>query len=143
MPQVIESDIDGRFFGWHGSTVFKLANGQVWEQDAPGRIRQFAYRPDLRITEIDDVHLMQIDGIGSVRVRKVRDFIESRIDGVFHGWDGRTVFPLVNGQVWQQAAYAYRYHYAYLPEVLLYLSKDGWRLKVDGVHESVTVTRIR
>ncbi len=140
---VIESSIDGRFFGWSGSTVFKLANGQVWEQDTPSRTYHFAYRPYLRITEIDDTHLMQVDGIGSIRVRRVCEFTESQIDGAFHGWDGRTVFPIVNGQVWQQAAYAYRYRYAYRPDVLIYRSKGGWRLEVDGVDQTVQVSRIK
>lgn len=28
------------------------------------------------------------------------DVIESRIDGTFEGWDGDTVFKLINGQIW-------------------------------------------
>jgi uncharacterized protein YjlB len=73
----------------------------------------------------------------------VNDFIESRIDGAFNGWDGKTVFGLVNGQVWQQSVHAYHYQHAYRPEVLIYLSKGGWKLKVGGVYETVYVTRIK
>jgi hypothetical protein len=29
---VIESQIDGTFQGWSGETVFKLTNGQIWQQ---------------------------------------------------------------------------------------------------------------
>ena len=32
-----------------------------------------------------------------------RTKIESTIDGTFHGWRGKTVFTLANGQQWQQA----------------------------------------
>jgi len=32
--------------------------------------------------------------------------IESRVDGEFEGWDGETIFPLTNGQIWQQVQYA-------------------------------------
>jgi len=140
---VIESNIDGPFFGWSGSTVFKLANGQVWEQDAPARTYHFAYRPNLRITEIDHTYLMEVDGVGSIKVRRVDDFIESHIEGAFNGWDGKTFFQLANGQIWQQSVYAYHYQHAYRPEVLIYLSKGEWKLKVDGVHETVRVTRIK
>ncbi len=39
--------------------------------------------------------------------------VESEIDGDFHGWDGNTIFKLVNGQIWQQTEYDYEYEYAY------------------------------
>lgn len=141
--RVTGTNIDGPFFGWSGSTVFKLANGQVWEQDGPARTYHFAYRPNVRITEADDTHLMEVSGVGSVRVRRVFAFVESYIDRAFNGWDGKTVFPLANGQVWQQSVYAYHYQHAYRPEVLIYLSRGGWKLKVDGVSETVDVTRIK
>jgi len=31
----VESHIAGPFFGWRGSSVFNLANGQVWQQVGP------------------------------------------------------------------------------------------------------------
>ena len=68
---------------------------------------------------------------------------ESRIAGEFKGWEGDTVFPLQNGQVWQQASYAYTYHYAYAPRVLIYGTAQGWRMQVDGVRGNIAVRRIR
>ena len=34
VPQgsVIESKIDGEFEGWEGDTIFKMMNGQIWQQ---------------------------------------------------------------------------------------------------------------
>jgi hypothetical protein len=69
--------------------------------------------------------------------------IESRIDGEFTGWDGETVFKLQNGQIWQQASYAYRYRYAYSPGVLIYRSGGVYRMKVDGVDGDVVVRRLK
>src|SRR3989344_2622108 len=46
--------------------------------------------------------------------------IESSIDGEFNGWEGETIYKLINGQYWQQSAYHYHYHYAYSPKVLIY-----------------------
>ena len=31
-PDLIESKIDGEFEGWSGETLFKFANGQIWQQ---------------------------------------------------------------------------------------------------------------
>lgn len=71
------------------------------------------------------------------------DVIESRIDGTFNGWGGDTIFKLENGQIWQQASYAYKYHYAYRPEVLIYRSGGRHRMKVEGVDESIEVRRLK
>jgi hypothetical protein len=68
---------------------------------------------------------------------------ESIIDGAFQGWKGDTVFKLVNGQVWQQAAYHYLYHYAYRPKVWIYRSWPGFQMKVEGIDPKVTVRRLK
>ncbi len=69
--------------------------------------------------------------------------IESQIHGDFEGWDGETLFILANGQVWQQASYAYYYHYAYRPKVLIVPTSSGWIMKVEGVSQTIKVERLR
>lgn len=67
---------------------------------------------------------------------------ESRIAGEFSGWDGDTVFALDNGMKWQQARYAYRYHYAYRPRARVF--RDGGRilLEVEGMNDVIEVRRL-
>ena len=79
----------------------------------------------------------------SVRVRQV-SAIDSRIEGEFKGWSGDTTFQLQNGQIRQQSAYAYWYHYAYRPEVIVYESSGGPtpQLADDDSH-AIQVRRIR
>lgn len=69
--------------------------------------------------------------------------IETCINGTFEGWSGDTVFVLCNGQVWQQSSYAYTYHYAYRPDVLIYGSDTGYQMQVDGVRGTISVVRLR
>jgi len=69
--------------------------------------------------------------------------IESKIDGNFEGWSGETIFKLMNGQIWQQANYSYVYHYAFMPDVTIYSAASGWKMKVDGVDETIEVRRLR
>jgi hypothetical protein len=69
--------------------------------------------------------------------------IESRIDGEFTGWQGETVFKLQNGQIWQQASFAYKYKYIYSPKVLIYSSGGLFHMKVDGVDEDIAVRRLK
>lgn len=49
-PAEIRSRIDGDFAGWDGDTVFRLKNGQVWEQRTGGRWRHRARDPEVVIT---------------------------------------------------------------------------------------------
>lgn len=69
--------------------------------------------------------------------------IESKVDGEFEGWDGETIVKLMNGQIWQQARYHYEYHYAYMPDVLIYKSGSRWKMKVEGTDEAVEVERLK
>jgi hypothetical protein len=71
------------------------------------------------------------------------EVIESEIDGEFHGWDGETVFKLANGQIWQQAEYDYDYEYAYRPEVTIYKTAGGYKMKVEDMEDTIYVKRIK
>lgn len=69
--------------------------------------------------------------------------IESKIDGDFEGWEGETIVKLLNGQIWQQTDYHYEYHYAFMPDVLIYRSGGGYKMKVDGTAEAVGVVQLK
>ena len=71
------------------------------------------------------------------------EVVKSEIDGEFHGWDGETIFKLTNGQIWQQAEYDYDYEYAYRPEVLIYKTAGGYKMKVEDVKDTIYVKRIK
>ena len=64
------------------------------------------------------------------------------INGTFEGWDGDTVFTLMNGQIWQQTGYDYIYDYDYMPSVTIFSGSGGCTLQVDGVDDTIRVTRI-
>ena len=68
--------------------------------------------------------------------------INSSIDGTFEGWDGDTIFTLMNGQIWQQTEYDYMYDYDYMPSVTIFSGSGGCTLQVDGVDDTIRVTRI-
>jgi hypothetical protein len=69
--------------------------------------------------------------------------IESTIVGDFNGWEGETVFKLDNGQIWEQAEYSYTYSYSYRPEVTIYQTSSGCRLKVEDEDETILVKQIK
>jgi hypothetical protein len=69
--------------------------------------------------------------------------IETSISGEFHGWSGDTIFKLENGEIWQQAEYDYDYDYDYDPDVTIYQTTAGCRMKVKGDDETILVKRIK
>jgi hypothetical protein len=69
--------------------------------------------------------------------------IESAITGEIEGWDGETIFKLDNGEIWQQAEYDYTYFYEYHPDVTIYQTSSGCRMKVEDEEETVLVKRIK
>ncbi len=69
--------------------------------------------------------------------------VETQVDGEFNGWEGETIVKLMNGQIWQQTEYHYEYHYAYMPNVLVYPSAGGYKMKIDGTDQPVGVQRLR
>jgi hypothetical protein len=69
--------------------------------------------------------------------------IETTMEGEFHGWEGETIFKLANGQIWQQAQYDYTYSYSYRPDVTIYQTSAGCRMKVEDENDTILVKRIK
>jgi hypothetical protein len=69
--------------------------------------------------------------------------VESSISGDIEGWSGETIFKLDNGQIWQQSAYDYTYFCAYHPDVTIYQTSSGCRMKVADETDTVLVKRIK
>jgi hypothetical protein len=64
------------------------------------------------------------------------------IDGEFTGWEGETVYRLIDGHVIQQAEFYYYYHYVYSPRVVIYRSGSGYKIHVEGVRDRDVRIRI-
>jgi hypothetical protein len=69
--EVIESQIDGEFKGWDGETIFKLANGQIWQQSSYAYTYSYKYRPNVMIFPSNGGFSMQVEGMEQ-RIQVVR-----------------------------------------------------------------------
>jgi len=70
--------------------------------------------------------------------------ITARLQGEFRGWDGKTIFRLNNGQVWQQRVGGkYRSPTLVDPEVELVKGRFGYYMEILSSGRSVGVKRIR
>jgi len=142
------------FMGNNGE-VFKLADGSIWEVKYEYEYL-YEYYPSVIICPgrgklgIKGKMLnVQIISAGKVATKPnakesaTPEIIESRIDGEFSGWEGDTIFKLMNGQVWQQVDGRYKYKYNYAPKVLIFKTGGGYEMQVDGVDGRVRVSRLK
>ena len=89
------------------------------------------------------MHVENFEG-DDVNVEQIFNVIESQIEGDFEGWEGETIYSLINGQIWQQSDYYYHYHYAFQPKVFIYKSGIGYKMRVEGDDEKeINVKRLK
>jgi hypothetical protein len=60
-----ESRIDGNFEGWTGETIFKLTNGQIWQQSSYTYHYHYAYGPKVVIYRMGGNYRMQVEGVNA------------------------------------------------------------------------------
>lgn len=63
-PDSIHSTIIGKFTGWSGSTIFKLANGQVWQQSSPDDYETEMLNPEVIIKKLRFGYVLTLPGRG-------------------------------------------------------------------------------
>lgn len=70
----VDAHIDGEFRGWRGKTVFKLDNGQEWQQAESGVMDYKSSNPSVHIKPmLLGSWLMYVDGCGcNLRVTRTR-----------------------------------------------------------------------
>lgn len=135
--------VDGDFKGWNGESIIKLTNGEFWKQSEYYYEYLYAFMPNVTLIHSPTGYKMKVDGIDKeVSVEKLNNAIQSKINGSFNGWEGNTVVELSNGDKWKQSMFKYSYSYAYSPNIIIYHSNNGFKMKVDGNNETVDVERV-
>lgn len=72
-PEIIETNIAGTFEGWRGETLFKLVNGEIWQQSEYYYEYHYAYSPKILIVSTGGGYKAKVEGmtkaIGVTRLR--------------------------------------------------------------------------
>jgi hypothetical protein len=72
-PDSIETQIDDTFNGWDGETIFKLSNGQIWQQSSYAYTYHYAYRPKVSIYKSGSVYRMTVENVDStIQVKRLK-----------------------------------------------------------------------
>lgn len=140
----IKSCINGAFAGFNTGALFRLANGQVWQQAHYRYCYHYAYRPEVEIRQGGSGHVMEVPCMGeAIEVTQATIVTEGAIVSRFTGFHADAEFEFINGQIWKQSEYKYAYHYAYRPEALVIDGMNGLVLNVEGMGQTVRVRRIK
>lgn len=69
----IESQIQGTFEGWSGETIFKLTNGQIWQQSSYAYTYSYSYSPEVLIYSGGGGCKMKVNGVSdSISVNRLK-----------------------------------------------------------------------
>lgn len=67
------SEIDGIFEGWSGSTIFRLKNGQIWQQRLSGKWKYYKQSPSVKIKKnFFGYFVMRVDNQKSIGVKRIK-----------------------------------------------------------------------
>lgn len=96
--------------------------------------------PEAVVSSADQFGVERVEGAAGTDIDK----IQSRYVGEFTGWDGKTVFELENGQIWQQSGSGRMTYRTVNPMITIKRAFMGsYLLKVEGRNKSVRVKRIK
>jgi hypothetical protein len=139
---IIQSQINGAFFGFNDEALFPLVNGQFWIQKSYKYWYHYAFRPRIAIYNYNGTYYLMLEGYSQfIDITRITEVYQGTITNEFRGWSGETIFELDNGQIWKQDEYAYHYSYSFRPHALVYMSRSGYKIKVEG--ETVRVKRLK
>ena len=113
-----------------------------------------------KITELEKENLELSDKLSSVRhfdsfefaekgfsgsssINFTGQVLETQIDGDFEGWEGETIFKMIDGTIWQQMSYDYTYHYSFMPDVIIYKKNGAFYMRVEDVEDEIQVIQIK
>ncbi len=70
---MIETQISGEFEGWKGETLFKMTNGQIWQQSSYSYVYHYAYSPSVFIYEFRGSLNMQVEDVeDTIEVKQLK-----------------------------------------------------------------------
>lgn len=138
--QVYKAHIMGEFRGWTGNSVYPLEEG--------GLLVQRDLESDIDLSLEPEVLLVKrganlIAFVGNSKNGVIVDYMDKYyrgiIKGSFHGWDGSSIYELMDGHVIKQANYTYDYSYYFDPKVFIFPYGGNNRIVVDEDNTSSLV----
>ena len=94
--------------------IFKVNSRDYYVVNERNRQRVRTRNPDVKIFRSGNTYKLVIEDFDEpVICKKIKDVIETQIDGDFEGWEGETIFKMMKNAkyFYQQILYLVEYHY--------------------------------
>lgn len=142
MHILFDGVVENSFVGCAGSSVYKLSDGQAWQQNQYRYEYHYAHRPRAKIVEENGRSWLHVEGMSApISVARVSIAEEGAIVSEFRGFAGDAIFRFGSGRSYVPAEYKYSYHYAHRPHAMVVEGANGLELSVDGMSETIRVRR--
>ncbi len=123
--------------------LLKTNSGHFYELSSAIKQKNVLMNPQVSVYKNGKKMEMVIQNVEKpVPVKLVEDVTETIIDGDFKGWDGTTVFKMVDGHEWKQDREGNLFSNLFRPKVVIYRTPEGYKMKVQGVDETLMVRRM-
>lgn len=123
--------------------LLKTSSGHYYELSSAIKQKNVLMSPQVSVYKNGKKLEMVIQNVEKpVPVKLVEDVTETIIDGDFKGWDGTTTFKMVDGHTWKQDRDGNLFGNAFRPKVVIYRTPEGYKMKVQGVDETLMVRRM-
>ena len=100
------ASLAGNFYGWSGDTIFKLNNGQFWQQVVSGsKTVPAMLRPNITITNVLGQRRMFVSNVSGYVAVAPQSIAESIITNRFTGLHNLNLYQLADGTVWKQISF--------------------------------------
>ncbi|MEO8173787.1 MAG: hypothetical protein ABI581_11915 [Sediminibacterium sp.] len=124
--------------------LIKTSNFHFYEiNDKVAQKSGWPAQPEIVVYQEGKKYKMKIQGIEKpIAVNKIQEVIESNISGDFKGYDGASSFKLQNGQEWKQDETTSNVmSNLFRPAVIIYLTGEGYKMKIEGLNENPILVR--
>ncbi len=123
--------------------LLKTNSGHFYELGSAIKQKNVLMNPQVSVYKNGKKMEMVIQNVEKpVPVKLVEDVTETIIDGDFKGWDGTTTFKMVDGHTWKQDRDGNLFANSFRPKVVIYRTPEGYKMKVQGVDETLMVRRM-
>ncbi len=116
--------------------------GYTFREASAGQVYYFKMTSTYSGNESVDSSIVSIKA-GDTSTTITSHVIQSRIQGTFDGFATDRTYVLENGQVWKQTSFEKETAHRFMPNVLIYLDGDEYKILIEGSDSEPTVVKIK
>lgn len=140
-----DTQIDGAFDGYKKDRVYKMQNGDFWQQTSLDNTVASLYAPSVAIYYDLSRWELEVEGLTDITVSHLPSVLDTRLDGVssrFTGYGPDKTYELKNGEFWQQVSSEQSAGSGYGAIVWIWEDGSSVQMHIGDEDENITVQHL-